>query len=203
MSYPQQPTQYAPQGHPQPAQNGMATGSLVLGLVGLLLSFIPFIGVIAWPMVIVGLVLGLVAISKLKKNPANSKGLAISGTILSALGLIVCILWAAVFGAAVNEVDEQSKKEVTVVYEVTGEAPSVSVSYSTFGDGNMQNSSEDVTTLPWTKELKTTGLFSGGSLTVSTGAEGGSVTCKVTVDGQEQKTSTASGPFAVASCSGF
>ncbi|ACU40441.1 DUF4190 domain-containing protein [Actinosynnema pretiosum subsp. pretiosum] len=203
MSYPQQYAQHAPQGHQQPAQNGLATGSLVLGVVGLLLSFIPFIGVIAWPLVIVGLVLGLVAVSKLTRNPANSKGLAISGTVLSALGLVVCVLWLVGFGAAVGNANEQAEKEVTVVYEVTGDAPSASVNYSSYGDGTSEDVNEDITTLPWKKEVRTRGLFSGSSLMVSTGAGGGAVTCKVFVDGQEKKTATASGEFAIASCSNF
>ena len=49
----------------------------------------------------------------------------------------------------------------------------------------------------------TKGLLTGGSLIVSTGEEGGSVTCKVSVNGQPTKTETANGQFAVATCSNF
>ena len=47
-----------------------------------------------------------------------------------------------------------------------------------------------------------TGVYIG-AFTVTTGEAGGSVTCKVTVDGKETKKATASGEFAVASCTGF
>jgi hypothetical protein len=46
----------------QPPRNGLGTAGFVLGLVGLLLSFIPLIGVVAWPLVILGLVLSIVGI---------------------------------------------------------------------------------------------------------------------------------------------
>lgn len=58
-------------------------------------------------------------------------------------------------------------------------------------------------TLPWTKQVETTGTFKGGSLIITAGPDGGTVTCKVIVDGKEAKTATASGPFSTASCSDF
>ncbi|HEU5469446.1 MAG TPA: MmpS family transport accessory protein, partial [Actinophytocola sp.] len=103
---------------------------------------------------------------------------------------------------AISDVQEESNREATIVYEVTGTAENVSISYTTFGEGVTTNQ-ETVATLPWAKEVRTTGLGKGGSLTVSAGPDGGEVTCKVTIDGEQSKTGTASGPFATASCSGF
>jgi len=38
---------------------------------------------------------------------------------------------------------------------------------------------------------------------VTTGLEGGSVACKITLDGVEKKSATGSGTFSSALCSGF
>ncbi|PRY43514.1 MmpS family transport accessory protein [Umezawaea tangerina] len=188
---------------PTQPRNGLGTAGFVLGLLGFFFSFIPFIGVIAWPLVVLGLVLSLVGLSRTSRGTANNKGLAIAGVVLSALGLLVCVLWVAVFGQAASDLDEQADREQVVVYEVTGDAPSATVTYSTFSDGTSASSQETVTTLPWRKELTVKGLLSGGSLTVTTGQDGGSVGCKITVDGVEKKSATGNGAFSSALCGGF
>lgn len=109
---------------------------------------------------------------------------------------------AALIVGVVNEVDKETKREVTVTYEVTGDAKGVTVTYSTYSDGHLsQNQVTDVDP-PWREEEKTTGFVKGGSLIVSTGASGGTVHCKVTVDGTT-RTATASGTVATATCDGF
>lgn len=74
----------------------MDIASLVLGIIGIILSFIPFCNFFALPLVIVGLILGI--ISTVKKTKENlPKGMAITGSILSGLGLIISILWIVYF----------------------------------------------------------------------------------------------------------
>ncbi|QTR01360.1 DUF4190 domain-containing protein, partial [Saccharothrix algeriensis] len=60
---------------------------------------------------------------------------------------------------------------------------------------------EEAAELPWTRELTVKGFLSGGTVTALAGAEGGTVTCRITVDGVEKKTATATGPSALATCS--
>jgi hypothetical protein len=84
---------------PQPAHqaqpvNGMAVASMVLGIVGLVFSFIPVIGVIAWPLVILGIIFGGVGISKANQVPGSPKGMAIAGLTCSIVGLVICVIWA-------------------------------------------------------------------------------------------------------------
>ncbi|GLZ30562.1 hypothetical protein Lesp02_27510 [Lentzea sp. NBRC 105346] len=206
MTY-QQP-QYAPihppQQQPQPPQNGMGVAALVLGLLGLLFSFIPLVGVVAWPMVILGLVFGIVGLGKANKGRATNKGLAIAGIALSLCGLLVCIAWTVFFGAVASNVQEEAAREATVVYELSGDARDVTVTYTTFGDDTVAPPAQEaVAALPWQKDFKVKGLLKGGSVTATTGAEGGTLTCKVTVDGVVKKTETASGRFAMVSCTGF
>lgn len=189
---------------PAPARpsNGLGTAGFVVGLIGLLFSFLPLIGVIAWPLVILGIIFSGIGISKATKGVATNKGLAIAGLVVSIVGLVFCILWAAAFGKAANDIEEEANRKATVVYEVTGDATNVTVSYTSFGDG-LSSSTEPAATLPWTKQIDVTGLVKGGSLTVTTGPGGGTVTCKVTIDGEPVATNTASGAGAITSCTGF
>jgi hypothetical protein len=196
---------HAPQ-HPvvlQPPHNGLGTAGFVLGLIGLLFSPIPFIGVVAWPLVILGLIFSLIGVARAGKGRATNKGLAIAGVVVSVLGLVVCILWAVAFGKAVDNVNKESHRVATVRYDVAGDAQNVTISYSIFGRDGISTSQESVATLPWTKSVDTTGLAKGGTLTVSAGPDGGTVTCTVSLDGQEAKTVSATGPMATASCSDF
>ncbi|MCS7482390.1 MmpS family protein [Umezawaea endophytica] len=184
-------------------RNGVGTAGFVLGLLGFLFSFVPIIGVIAWPLVIVGLVLSLVGFSRASKGIANNRGLAIAGAVLSVIGLVVCVLWTALFGAVATEVDKQADQEHLVVYEVSGDAVGASITYSTFGADGGSTNQETVTSLPWKKEMTVKGLLGGGTLTVTSPAEGGAVACRITVDGVEKKSATGSGAFSTALCSGF
>jgi hypothetical protein len=153
-------------------------------------------------MVILGVIFSVIGFTRARKGVATNQGLAIAGIVLSAIGLLVCVLWAAAFGKVASDVNEEANRVATVQYEVTGDAKNVTISYTTFGEGVSSNQ-EPVAALPWSKQLDTKGFMKGGSLTVTTGEEGGTVTCKVVVDGKEAKTGTATGPFALATCSDF
>lgn len=114
------------------------------------------------------------------------------------LGFVGC---TALIGGAIVE----AEKPVSVHYEITGDAADADIHYSTWSDGAMTSSSEKATTLPWVKDFTAKGFGKGGTLTVSTGLDGGTVTCKVVIDGKEAeaRTATASGQLAHAVCSGF
>jgi len=91
MAYQPQPQQ----AYPAQPNNGLAVASLVLGIVGLVFSFVPIIGVIAWPLVILGIIFGGIGISKANEVPGTSKGMAVAGLTCSIVGLVVCIIWVA------------------------------------------------------------------------------------------------------------
>lgn len=196
-------TQYAPNPPQQSAvkpSNGLGTAGFVIGLIGLVLSFIPLIGVVAWPLVILGIIFSSVGISKAVKGRATNKGLAIAGLVVSVIGLVICILWAAVWKTASDEINEEANREAVIVYEITGDATNVDVTYSVFSDADVSTKDETVATLPWTKEVKTKGYVKEGQVIVTTGEAGGNVTCKITVDGKVVESNTASGPFEMATC---
>ncbi|OQO91243.1 hypothetical protein B1813_15410 [Saccharomonospora piscinae] len=187
---------------PSEARNGLGTAGFVLGLVGLVLSPIPFIGVIAWPLVVLGLVFSGVGLARVRSKKATNRGLAIAGLVLSVLGTVICVVMAVAFTTAVEEIDEEANRTVEITYRVTGDAPEATVSYTTYGD-SVSMATEDVTELPWEQTAETSGLLKGGSLSVTLGADGGSVECVVLVDGEQQRTATAVGAFNTASCSDF
>jgi hypothetical protein len=186
-----------------PPRNGLGTAGFVLGLLGLVFSPIPLVGVVAWPLVVVGLILSAAGLARVRAGKATNKGLSIAGIVVSVLGLVVSILWVVVIGKAVSDVQDQATQHHTVTYEVSGDAKAADIDYSTFEAHTILVNGEAAAALPWTKTVEATGFLEGAQFTATAGPDGGSVTCKVVVDGKDAKTATAAGPGAVASCTGF
>jgi hypothetical protein len=186
-----------------PPRNGLGTAGFVLGLIGLVIAPIPLAGVVAWPLSVLGLILSAVGVARVRGGKATNKGLSIAGVIVSLLGLVVSILWAVVIGKAISDVNDQATQHHTVVYQVSGDAKTVDIDYSTFDRNTILINTETSAAVPWTKTVEATGFLAGAQFTATAGPDGGSVTCKVIVDGKEAKTATAAGPGAVAGCTGF
>ncbi|MGV9363477.1 MmpS family transport accessory protein [Amycolatopsis sp. NPDC003731] len=201
-------TDYTPlQQHPAPQaappRNGLGTAGFVLGLIGLVFSPIPLVGVVAWPLAVLGLILAAVGVARVRSGKATNKGLSIAGVVVSLLALVVSILWAVVISKAISDVNDQATAHHTIVYEVSGDAKVADVVYSTFDRDTILINTEAGAAVPWTKTVEATGFLAGSQFTVTAGPDGGSVSCKVTVDGKEAKTATAAGAGAIASCTGF
>ena len=74
--------------------NGLAIASMVLGIAGWVLCAGGGIGSL------VGLILGIVAINQISKNPEQEgRGMAIAGIILNALSLLGMIIFILIYGA--------------------------------------------------------------------------------------------------------
>ncbi|MFI1968676.1 hypothetical protein BLA24_11590 [Streptomyces cinnamoneus] len=120
--------------------------------------------------------------------------------VLLVLALLIVGGCAALFLIVSKEYD----KTVTVRYEVTGDAKDASVSYSTWDNGAIKaTKAGPLPSLPWRKVITTKGFAKGGVLAASTGAGGGTVTCKVTVDDGKPVVDSARGAYATATCQGF
>ncbi|WP_103353542.1 MmpS family transport accessory protein [Amycolatopsis sp. CA-128772] len=197
------PIQQYPAPQAAPPRNGLGTAGFVLGLVGLVVSPIPLAGVVAWPLAVLGLILSAVGLARVRSGKATNKGLTIAGVVVSLLALVVSVLWAVVIGKAISDVNEQATQHHTIVYQVSGDAKAVDVAYTTFDRNTILINTETSAPLPWTKTVEATGFLAGAQFTATAGPDGGSVTCKVVVDGKQAKTATASGPAAVAGCTGF
>lgn len=93
---------------PAAPKNGFGVTALVLGIVGAFFSLIPLIGIIAWPMVLAGLVFGVLGIVRGYTGKASNKAMAIIGTVLSGLGLVFCIAYTASFSTAMSKLPESA-----------------------------------------------------------------------------------------------
>ncbi|HEY3753127.1 MAG TPA: DUF4190 domain-containing protein [Pseudonocardiaceae bacterium] len=201
MSFPTMPAA-PPEYQVQQPRNGLGTAGFVLGLIGLLISFLPIVGVVAWPLVILGLIFSFIGYGRGRSGRATNKGLALAGAIMSVIGLVVCILWVAGTFKAASDINQQANETVTISYDAGGTSKDALITYSTFSDsGTSEGQAQEK--LPWHKDVKATGFAKGGVLTVTAGLDGGTVSCKVAVNGKVQKTATASGVGASATCSDF
>jgi len=81
-------------------RNGLGTAALVLGITAVIFSFIPLVGIIAWPIGITGLVLGFVGLARVNRREATNRGVAIAGLITSGAALVICVLWLVGIGIA-------------------------------------------------------------------------------------------------------
>ncbi|MEG0873198.1 MAG: DUF4352 domain-containing protein [Clostridia bacterium] len=79
----------------------MGISALILGVVSLSISLIPFCGIIGLLPAIVGLVMGILDIIKQKKQK-ESKSKGIIGTVLSSLAIIYIVLGIVIFSVASN-----------------------------------------------------------------------------------------------------
>jgi hypothetical protein len=71
--------------------NGMM--SLLFGGAAAFFAFVPFIGVIAWPLSIVGLVFGKIGLDKARRGETGTRNTSIGGLVLSTFALLVCVGW--------------------------------------------------------------------------------------------------------------
>lgn len=121
MSHPvdfQQQPQYGGQPGPPPKTgNGLGVAALVLGIIAIIIAFIPFIGIGSFLLGALAVILGIVGLRK-KGLP---KGTSIAGLILGAVSLIIAGIMTAITATFVAAVDEslQSMPESSTVAEAT------------------------------------------------------------------------------------
>ncbi|WP_323102174.1 DUF4190 domain-containing protein [Intrasporangium sp. YIM S08009] len=106
QSAPTQPGLAAPP--PVNGSNGLATAGFVLGLLGLLASWIPVLNIVGLILGVLGAILAAVGLAKSKKV-GTGKGLALTGLILGVLAVIIAIVVNVAF---VNAVDDAVKTTV-------------------------------------------------------------------------------------------
>lgn len=73
----------------------MGIASLVLGIVSLIIGFVPFCGGIALIPALVGLALGIIELVKNKKE-SKPAGMAIAGIVLCSIAIVVIIFWLVI-----------------------------------------------------------------------------------------------------------
>ena len=96
----------------QPRSNGMAVASLILGILSLILCWIPGVNFVAIILAIVAIILGILGMKKAKEPMTGGRGMAIGGLITGILGLIISILILAVLGAIFGAANEAVNEAV-------------------------------------------------------------------------------------------
>lgn len=115
------------------SRNGFGTTALVLGIVGFLFALVPLVGVIAWPLVILGLVFAVLGWQRISKGEANNRGAVITGAITALLGLLVCVVYAVSFAKAVSD----PMKSMTGGANLLGAPPAADGATITDGPANV------------------------------------------------------------------
>lgn len=72
---------------PKPDYNALGKAAFIVGLIGLVLSFVPIIGFVSWLLAPLAIIFGLIALRR------PSKSLAIAGIITGVIALFVCVQW--------------------------------------------------------------------------------------------------------------
>ncbi len=108
------PAGYPPQGYQQPygqpspygyvppnpyARNGLAVTALVLGIVGLVFSWVPFFDAL---IIIPGIVFGLIGMSAARRRAGVGRAMAIIGLCLSLVAAVICVSLSVYFATKLN-----------------------------------------------------------------------------------------------------
>lgn len=108
-----QPMPQGPAGTPghQAARNGLGVAALVLGIIGTLSGIPMILFWLAGPLGLLALIFGLVGMGRVKKGQATNKGVAVTGTILGALGIVLAIVGLIVTVLVVKEGVDKATEE--------------------------------------------------------------------------------------------
>lgn len=71
---------------PKPDRNALGKAAFIIGLIGLVMSFIPILGFVSWLLAPLAIIFGLIALRR------PSKSLAIAGNT-GAIALFICVQW--------------------------------------------------------------------------------------------------------------
>src|SRR4051812_12454058 len=103
MTDPQYPPATARHGRPAPpvtaterrqaanarrGRNILAIVGLVLGAAALVVTFVPGIEFVAWPLAVLGLVLAIIGLVQVKKGTVGDRGLAVTAAAVSVVALL-------------------------------------------------------------------------------------------------------------------
>lgn len=107
--YAGQAAQPAPYGHdpygqgahgqpPAPAspRNGLGLAALIVGIVSLLVALIPLVGILGGLGGVVAVILGAVALVRVRHGQATNRGASITGVVLGGLAVLATVAWLVV-----------------------------------------------------------------------------------------------------------
>lgn len=100
-----------------PEKKGMAVTAMVLGIIAIVLSFIPVLGLISFLLGPLAVIFGIIALVQ-----KRGKGQAIAGIITGAVGLIIVLIGTLLFGAAILSLDEEMQRQEELEEQIEQDA---------------------------------------------------------------------------------
>ena len=126
MSHPtqapyQQPYAPVPPPHaPRKKGAGLAVASMVLGIIALLLSWVPIVNNAAAVLAVIGLALGIPALLRARRGTHSGTGLAVTGLVTSLVAIVVVILTQAFYASVIDEVERSMDEELSSLAPADG-----------------------------------------------------------------------------------
>lgn len=99
----------AVQGQQPQSSSGLAIAGMVLGIVGIATSIIPFVNNASFFIGIVGLILAIVGMVGVSKGKKKGRGFAIAGLVLNILTIIAVLGSQALYSAAIDSAMDSMK----------------------------------------------------------------------------------------------
>ena len=94
-------------------KSGLAIAGLVLGIIGLCISWVPILNNLAIVPAILGAIFAIIALLGIKKGKKSGKGLGIAGLVCSILAVIIIFASQAAYSAAIDKAAESLNTDAT------------------------------------------------------------------------------------------
>ncbi len=88
--------------------SGLSTAGMVLGIIAIVLSFIPIVNNVAFVLAVLAFIFGIIALAK-----KQSKGKAITAIILAVLSIVITLSMQAIFSNALKSVTTDNNTQST------------------------------------------------------------------------------------------
>lgn len=75
----------------------MGLTALILGIISVILSLIPFCNYIGLVPAIIAIVFGVVSLTQKDKNDLNHRAMSITGIVFGALAIMISVVWSVLF----------------------------------------------------------------------------------------------------------
>lgn len=131
------------QANAKPGRNILAIVGLLLGVAALVVTFVPDVGFVAWPLGGIGLVLAITGLVQAKKGTVGDRGIAITATVATVAALLTTagmLLYSTFLGGGESglHMPAVGSDKHTVTFQVTS-AGGATVRYGSLSDQRTEN----------------------------------------------------------------
>jgi len=177
------------QANAKPARNILAIVGLLLGVAALVVTFVPDIEFVAWPLGGIGLILAITGLVQAKKGTVGDRGVAITATAVTAAALLTTgglLLYPTFFGngEAGLHLPAVAGDKHAVTFQVTS-AGGATVRYGSLNDQRTENA--PASTDAWQGQAS----YNNGSYLLTLTADtrnatvSNEISCAILVDGKK------------------